>query len=144
MKKVALILALILVYSGFSIAQKTKSISFKELTYVTLYPSCGNVEIGCVAGEVELHFVMHFVKDLPYPVWMNISGGKSNLVGVTGEIKGEHFTIHELDKLNNMDGTWKIHSNMMGDRGHHFILKGYIDYEQDLLIWEKALCPGDE
>jgi hypothetical protein len=145
MKKIVFILGLFLIFSGFSNAQVTKTISFKQVTYVTLYPSCGNVEMGMVAGEVELHFVMHYVKGIPYPVWMNIMGGKSNLVGYGKEIDGEHFTISELDKINNLNGTWQIvHSNMKGDKGHHFILKGYIDNVKNELVWEKAVCPGDE
>ena len=145
MKKVILIFGLFLIMTGLSNAQETKTISYRqEIGPIYAYCFCGENYLGYATGKVDLHWVLHFENgDL---VWMTLQGTKSTLEGQDGEIKGETFTLSEMDKFTFSDGVEKshliVHSNLKGDRGHHFNLSGYIDYVNDNVVYDKAICPG--
>jgi hypothetical protein len=146
MKKVILISLLFLIFSGFSNAQGTKTINeyWKDVGPIVLECYCGDAYIGYMEGAVDLHVVVHSMNGLP--VWMKMMGTKSTLVGQDGEIKGETFTDSEMDKFFGPPDVWSnhiiVHCNLKGDRGHHFIWSGYIDFVNDEVVRGKAICPG--
>jgi hypothetical protein len=144
MKKLILFLGLFLIYTGFSNAQKTKTITYREAAgpiFIDCY--CGENYLGTATGVVDLHWVVHFVDE--QVVWVKLQGSKSTLLGMVGEIKGETFTTSEMDLITeNWNNHIIVHSNLKGDRGHHFIWSGYIDFEHDAMVYYKAICPGDK
>lgn len=106
---------------------------------------CDEVVVGSLEGILDVHCVMfgHYNPDFPGNlnkfVWqwmiMNYSGF------LTNESTGEVFKIIETDKVF-FDGTFTWHSNIIGDKGSHYILFGS---STDAYPWfkiDKAICLG--
>jgi hypothetical protein len=143
MKKIFLFIGLLLILTGFSYAQGTKTIITREPAGpIDIYCFCGENYLGYAEGILDFHVAIHFVKG--EVEWIKAQGSKSTLVGMEGEILGETFTISEMDKITFSETGMNqvvVHSNLKGDRGHHFIWSGYLDFVNGNVVYDKAICP---
>ena len=107
---------------------------------------CDGVEAGSLEGSLNVHCIMFGHYNPNYPgnlnrfVWqwmiMNYSGSLTN--PATGEI----FTIKESDKVDAGYSSYTWHSNIIGDKGSHYIIFGSSIDEYPWFKIDRAICPG--
>lgn len=107
---------------------------------------CNGIPVGSLNGELNVHCVMfgHYNPDFPEDLnefvfqWMimNYSGS------LTNPANGEIFKIKETQKVAAGLSSYTWHSNIMGNKGSHYIIFGSSLNEAPWFKIDKAICPG--
>ena len=138
MKKAVFILGLVLIFSGVTNAQKSKSVNIKDWNvpyFCEMY--CGDVLYDTFDGFIDAHFVIH-------GDWEWLIGQVNNQT-ITGA-SGETYVVHEVDKLFKPDGYpfCTSHFNIIGENGNRFVGSNTWNFETGETVYIKAICPGNK
>jgi hypothetical protein len=99
---------------------------------------CDGVEVDYLFGNVNWHILDHYKNGAI--IWSIYRASGTLTSSKTGEV----FEIKESDKLDVLAGNFIFHSNLVGDKGSHYILSGsgLLVYPWTVTI-DKANCPGN-
>ena len=101
---------------------------------VQWYLWCGEKEIGLLQGTMNFHCTMQYENDVLLFMNMDYYGS------FTIEGKDEVFKFKQIEKYDLSKGNDKVHFNVIGDKGSHYIVSITYLTGEPWVVLNKAQC----